>query len=181
MRPTKPELAYCAGLFDGEGCIILQRHDISKWTRGATFVRGRRIRFALFLQLKQVRPEPVQFMHAVLGGRLGFRPRSGKQSHYAGEWIWYSHSGGAARILRALRPYLRLKGEQADVAIRFQKGKLSMDSPRGFKLGITDEEYAAREAAFEELVRLKHCHNDPITQAEYRRAGAGGVTIPVRV
>jgi hypothetical protein len=112
---TEAELAWMAGFFDGEGYIGISR------TGGHFRLRGHALRVAV----TQVTREPL-VPFSLFGGNLHLRqhsPRPNERRIYQ----WHSSAGVAAECLRTLRPYLRLKGEQADVAIAFQERRL----PRG--------------------------------------------------
>lgn len=154
-------LAYCAGLFDGEGCVIIR-----KWL-DKRFHDRRHVRYELHIEISQVRIEPLETMLAVCGGRLWFQKRRDKHSLYTGRWWWTTDSGSATTVLQALRPFLRLKGTEADVAIAFQRLKLRHGTGRSFKLGLTQDEIDERERAYMTLQWLKKRHYDPAVQADY--------------
>jgi hypothetical protein len=156
----RERVIYCAALLDGEGCVLLR-----KWVDKTTIHRN--IRYELHVEIKQVRPEAVRFCYDTFGGRLSFRKRTGRQARYSGEWLWSIDSSRAGDILRELRPFLLLKGAEADVAMEFQSLKLKRGGGRSFKLGLTDEEVVHRERLYLDLQNLKRLHNDPLVQSDY--------------
>lgn len=138
-RPTLA--AYLAGLLDGDGCIMIRRRE-----KVATFTDRRR--GLSFIVLAAIGGEQGH-LHAlrVEAGGLGttwVRKREG-QRHLA-EW---KIAGGQARVfLGAIQPYLRLKKEQARVA-------LGMPQPRS-RWGATPVLRAEQERRFIEIKRLNH-------------------------
>lgn len=144
--------------------IDRRAHPVKK-----TGVPGEYLRHELHVEINQVRPEALRFVQTVLGGRLSFNARNGpKMKGYAGKWLWSVDSTSGADILRVLRPFLFLKGAEADVAMQFQALKLKRGSARSFKRGLSVDEIVERDRLYDELRRLKRLHNDPAVQAEYR-------------
>jgi hypothetical protein len=105
--PTDPAvLAYAAGLFDGEGTV-----QISK-----PFSKKNNKRYhRLDVCIAQKDPRPVLWMKDHFGGRIQWRRRSIGSISY-----WILNHQPAADFLAAIRPYLVLKGEQADIAFAFR-------------------------------------------------------------
>lgn len=95
-------------------------------------------------------------MQKVFGGRVFFTERNGQ---YSGRWFWVRDSYKAAKVLELMLPYLRIKHDEAEVAIEFQKSKLSHNTPRSFKLGLNQTEIDFREMCYQKLKALKRIHN----------------------
>lgn len=104
--------AYAAGFFDGEGTIDIRYRT----TNG-----GRYDRFELRCAASQVSTHVLDWLVSVYGGSWATR-KNGAISH------WTIVGQEAASFLTAIRPYLRVKGEQADVAIEF--GRLASHKGR---------------------------------------------------
>lgn len=101
------DLAYCAGLFDGEGSIVIT-------TRSRGYL-------ALDVVLVNTDEACVDHFRSVVGGggTKGTRSRAGslgKKTLYFVQWTATS----AARVLTLLKPYLRIKRKQAETALKFQ-------------------------------------------------------------
>lgn len=98
--------AYLAGLVDGDGSIYLSRRKkLPTWI--------------LTVQLGGVGIEFVRSLHAECGspGCVNVRtPKSSKRKKCA---IWTMVGLTAVTFLKAVRPWLRLKREQAETAIAF--------------------------------------------------------------
>jgi hypothetical protein len=98
MNPV--ELAYLAGIIDGEGCISIPRWKNPK--------RARRI--VLTVTMKQ--PEAVWELSRIFGGRVNKVDK---------KYIrWTIGNQNAADALTNLLPYLRVKHEEAVLALKFQ-------------------------------------------------------------
>lgn len=158
-------LAYCAGIFDGEGYIL-----IKKWIQKRKDVPWQYERYELHIGVNQVRPEAIQVLYKSLEGRMWFSSRgSGVAAKYSGRWTWEGDSKKGSLALQAMLPYLLLKKPEAEIAIAFQATKLAHGTGRSFKIGITQEEHDFRERCYLELKRLKRTHYEPETVELYEK------------
>ena len=94
MKTT--HLAYIAGFFDGEGCIMAFTHPQSK----SVYPR---------LVITQRDPAPLEWIHKYLGGYLLQDRR--------GIWRLRWDARKAEHVLRLIEPYLVLKRDQAKLAL----------------------------------------------------------------
>ncbi len=122
----KTDLAYVAGLFDGEGCIQIIK------TNG----KGRGL-YNLRCSLEMTNEGLPRLLQVCFGG--GCRRRN-LPSPRQNQWEWTTLSRMAYSFLKAIYPYLRLKKSEADVAIEFQEAMHT--SPKR----LTEKELAIREA-----------------------------------
>jgi hypothetical protein len=91
------ELAYIAGLFDGEGCVLLQK------------VRGGQ-GYGLHLEIKITYVPTLEFIRDTYGGTLiVVKKRPPRKQAYG----WYLHGKEVHNFLLAVLPYLREKKVQA--------------------------------------------------------------------
>ena len=96
------ELAYLAGFFDGEGSI-----SIIKTKAGHSLV----------LSVSQLNPEPLMLLQKQFGGSLHRQPdRRGNRAMI----VWATAARRALMALHQLRPFLRVKADEADLGIAFQ-------------------------------------------------------------
>jgi len=111
--------AYMAGFFDGEGHVTIARRGNIKTTRNDS--TPRRLVYALVAGVAQNVKAPVLLFHELFGGT--FRIDTRKRQHKFGVHVTYEWSiNGNLQVpvfLRWLRPYLRVKLSQADIAIDF--------------------------------------------------------------
>ena len=108
----KKNLAYFAGFFDGEGCIVIgnTKHILQCSITSTTKWILELFRFNF---------------NGSVSKKMKFHP-SNRHDIYR----WYS-TGPTARIfLEAILPYLQIKRPEAEVAIRFQLRKEGMHYPR---------------------------------------------------
>jgi hypothetical protein len=117
---TVEEVAYAAGFFDGEGHIRIQKHS----SRCDTFL--------LQVSLTQATPYPLDWFVEKFGGTTKGRVvpyKDGKRTIYN----WQSSSFVAERFLRVVLPYLRVKRDEADLALRFRGTFRPQHIPGGHK------------------------------------------------
>lgn len=141
---------YLAGLFDGEGCIDVQRM-YPRLGRNRFYVRPR-IRMAM---AENCRPL-LEALHAKFGG--GFYHRKAHKKNQQGSWSleWLSNDE-IRRIIDLILPHLIVKAEQAKLVLWW------LDNASGRQFRNTrfgrNEFYAgmeqAREAFAEELRAMK--------------------------
>lgn len=101
------DTAYVAGLFDGEGCILI-----------STRLRCGRPIFWLDIVITNTDKPVLDWLLITVGGRMSKKPYNKNGNRDI--WRWKTSSRKAASVLRALLPYLRIKHEQAVIAIEFQ-------------------------------------------------------------
>ena len=102
---TNEEKAYIAGFLDGDGCIMLQlvyRHD---------YVLGYQIRASIVFYQKQQYRQFLEWLKEEL--EYGYiRNRNDGMSEYTIVGI-----EAVTNILKMLKPYLKLKQQQANIAL----------------------------------------------------------------
>ena len=107
----KTGLAYTAGIMDGEGSIGIARHKSKSCKRGYTL--------ELNVQVTSSDEWLCQWLKFSFGGSLSHSINSANNPM----WHWIIVARKARDFLELIRPYLRLKKPQADIAIQFQKAK----------------------------------------------------------
>ncbi|MBA7663937.1 hypothetical protein ES703_71985 [subsurface metagenome] len=120
------EVAYIAGLFDGEGSIFISRDSRSYNNPGS-----------LVVSLGMTAREPLDLLSRIFGGRTKTHKRYPPHNTL---YDWRLGSKKAEVFLRIVKPYLIVKKEEANLALSFQacgrkkssrKAKLSeLISPR---------------------------------------------------
>jgi hypothetical protein len=136
------DLAYFAGLFDGEGCIEVNvRHRT-----GYTFEERRsyRVGFSLWNSDRDV----LEWVEATFGGIIYEQTRRNRKRPY------YSWRGGLKsyrELFTAARPYMRIKGPQLDLALEL----LDLAIPRGYRARVPTENEHRRLEIIKEVRALK--------------------------
>jgi len=113
---TIAQAAYLAGLIDGEGSIMLYRRGVGAAMRVTVANTNRAL-----LDWCAVT--------CGVGNIVAIRQRNAK--HKPGG-AWLVNSQAAASVLEQIRPYLVIKGEQADLAFAFQR-KLKIPAEKAEK------------------------------------------------
>ena len=109
----KLELAYLAGIFDGEGCIQIARQKPQ--AQGWSTVNILRCQVGM---ANEYIPRLFQFH---FGGSIRYqKPRAEKWQQ---QWYWCIRSYQALEFLKIILPYLRLKKAEAELGIKFQSEK----------------------------------------------------------
>jgi len=104
---TQSELGWAAGAVDGEGCIAI---------RTSRSVRSQRLQYGLYVAVSNTDPRMPSRLAEMFGGNVVLKDARHRQRPI---YEWRVFSSKAALILQELRPYLVIKGEQADIAIAF--------------------------------------------------------------
>ena len=129
----KADLAYIAGLFDGDGCISIAkckpRHP------------GCSPYYRLVVAVAMANEYIPRFLKFYFGGRVN--KSSARRERWKDQWQWHLGSDDAVAFLKAILPYLKLKREEAELAIEFQSSKR-----------VTFERKSASALAVEEAQRL---------------------------
>ena len=143
---TDTQIAYVAGIFDGEGCIFIHEKNPRK--------RGKSTNFELEIYVVNTNMPMLQFVQRVCGGNIsknGLRihlrdGRLGRQS-----WRWAAQSRKAADLLRQLLPYLIVKYDQAVLALQFAETKVNRQGRGRLKV----EDLELRRSLAEQIKALK--------------------------
>jgi len=105
MPPTATDLAWAAGIIDGEGCISLH---IVKSSRASCFVLRVSVANTSVLMLSHLRE--------IFGcGTTVLQQRAA--AHHKPRWNWQVCSKQAETVLRQVEPYLVNKREEARVGL----------------------------------------------------------------
>ncbi len=137
-------LAYTAGIVDGEGSIMILKTSSPSTTRGYTY--------QLKVAVTNTNEWLVQWMKFQHGGGISMQiPKNPKDKNV---FHWRVTAKQAYRFLKDIEPYLILKRNQAELALKFQEHR------KKGKTLLTDEENAVYEA-------------QRITMKEYNRKGVG--------
>ena len=135
------ELAYAAGLVDGEGCIHAEKaHSIGN-------------SYTVVVRVANTDVRMVNWLKETFGGFItndsGRRNKGVRKTCYQ----WVVKSRKAKDFLVLIRPYLKIKSKQADIAVILQGLKGAYENPNN--LGRTDEETAVEELLAAELANSK--------------------------
>lgn len=139
----KTDIAYIAGLFDGEGSIGIYLNQSRKTKEG---VKTSHYRLQCVVVLCDEFLIHLLQMH--FGGEFYICKRKTTKERVAYRWAVTNQK--ALQFLLVVTPYLKIKKPQAEIAIQFQKAKRR----RGYTR-LTEEELAVSEAQSILLKSLK--------------------------
>lgn len=128
---TSEDLAYIAGFFDGEGCIII--------SMGKDYNR-------IETTVCNTKDITLYWLQSIFGGCVS--KRISKNPKRKDVYVWATVSRVAGRFLSIIQPYLKLKYEQAELALEFQR---SQGRPNG---KYTPEKVEYRGFLFDRLKEL---------------------------
>lgn len=115
---TELELAWAAGLFDGEGTIGLYSGKSNKCSKGKTWTYAWRLQLCVSMTSKQTIDRLARIMQV---GSVLSHSRKGAKPHWKQQWSWRTYASNSEVALRMLMPYLFLKHDQALVAFEFME------------------------------------------------------------
>jgi hypothetical protein len=127
-RRAPETLAYVAGVIDGEGCVYIEK--------SRTLARAPRVDVGM----SKAGLEVLRLLHS-FGGTV----RTSRQATetWAAAFMWTVTGSEASQFLSMVLPYLRLKRQQAELALRCQEIRESL-VPDGGRRANWTEEAAAR-------------------------------------
>ena len=128
------DLAYLAGIIDGEGCI-----DIPKQSKSTV-----RVPRTIRIVITNTSPILIDWLVHKFDGKA-YERKKGNYKHRC--WSVYWHCRKAEALLVEVLPYLKIKREQAELALSFQR---LITSPRGIK-GKRCSTIPEREAVIEAM------------------------------
>jgi len=122
----RTDLAYVAGMLDGDGYISICRNRCKPQTM-------------LRVGISNTNQWLIEWLHFGFGGGISKHKERGNCKT---KWNWIISSNKAVEFLKLISPYLKLKRPQAELAIQFQSGRrwCNKHHPK------TDKEKAIEEA-----------------------------------
>ena len=104
---TETDLAWAAGIIDGEGCILLGRWK-ARNRPGSTYRLSVLVTNTSFMMLHRLRE--------IFG--VGFiTPRRAALKHHKPQWSWHVSCSEAELVLRAVEPYIVAKRDETRLGI----------------------------------------------------------------
>ena len=132
------DLAWAAGIVDGEGCITLYK---------ATTNSG--IAYVMKVTVVNTSLTMLQRLHTLFGiGYIGIRPRRSKKHKRI--WIWEVTTKNAEVVLKAIQPYLVAKVEECRLAL------LSRTMINTHGRNTPNNNAAALDEILSQLQKIKH-------------------------
>ena len=140
----KTDIAYIAGLFDGEGSI-----QITNYIHKGNGSQCWEVRCSL-AQKESYLPLLMQFH---FGGSVQRRYKGHNTRH------WKASGRDTYEFLKVVLPYLKVKRPQAELGIKFQE-RIWEQKQKWGRSGLPDEELAVRQAQRILMSKMKHYGKD---------------------
>jgi hypothetical protein len=157
---TESQKAYAAGLFDGEGSILI---DKPRPTKGHT----------LWVPIAMREPEAVAWLQERWPGSLRPATRRPKGREAVFCWYWRRCTSAAATFLSDILPYLLVKESQAQLAIEFQSHKSFTHGRR-----LTNDVLAFDEGYRTRVFALRNDLHRRLSYRQTRRLSQGSCKLP---
>jgi len=107
----KTDLAYTAGIIDGEGCIHIRRQQDKRYNNC--------LKYGLNVQVTSTDEWLCKWLQMAWGGSVYYGKKNNPK--WRSYWCWSIVNRQALSFLKSISAYLRLKKPQADIAIQFQE------------------------------------------------------------
>ena len=136
-------LAYLAGVFDGEGCISFSLRE-----QASAKSKSPNLQTIVAVQMSDC--ATVSLFHERWPGVFGKVSRKRFPSHWKTQWRWVLMADDIVPFLSEIRPYLRLKRPQAELALRYY----AEAEPRVRFRKVSEAESVRRRSVAEQMVAL---------------------------
>lgn len=135
-------LAWAAGFFDGEGCVIVEISREKKCRHG--------FRTSLHATVTQTSLPCLERYVERFGGKIKTSDcRTPNGRRWAVQYVWVVRNENAVKFLQAIYPYTVVKAEQIEAALRYP-----LKAPNGRKYGSSSNPIP--DEVQEERVRIAH-------------------------
>ena len=102
---TMAEIAYIAGLFDGEGCVTCKKHPTKRKDRGGKVYNQWFIRCEISMTDKEV----ISWLHETLGFGWSAEKKYNNKPKYKRQWRWSCGYRDALVFAKLMWPYAQIK------------------------------------------------------------------------
>ena len=111
-NPSDAELAYVAGVMDGEACVTILRQKFP-----------RKFQYRLFIVVSNTNKEVILYLHETMGcGRIHpLRRTNAKRDVWMDVWQWQVSGSEAYAMLLMVQPYLIVKRRDAILGMEFYR------------------------------------------------------------
>lgn len=152
---SRLDYAYCAGLFDGEGCVSIVNDKSAGWNS-----------WRLMIQMNSTSVASLNKMIGMFGGRYIEHKRT-PNNNLTPRFVayhWALNGSKAYEALKKMKPFLIEKKAQSDIAIKFfihQK-----HTPNHSVRGLSESVIRKREDFLERLKTARTASLTPFALAE---------------
>lgn len=146
----KLSLQYIAGLIDGEGTLVINKHQYKSHP-------NRNLRYVPNIRINMVDLKPLRLIREQFGGSIYHNKISRKNPNWRDTFMWNVTSSTAIRFLNAIYPYLIIKKKQADILYKLYDTISSSRESRSSRKSkfLTNEVVKEREKLFRDIKAIK--------------------------
>lgn len=139
----REKLAYLAGIIDGEGSIMLWKSEIDPSRRG---------QFNLRVNISTTDKCLMVWLFENFGGRFYEMNAPSRKSNpnWKQQYIWEVKRPEMLKFLKNIHPFLVIKKERCEVAIRFRETFAKRER------FLTKETFDIRQSLYEQMKHLNH-------------------------
>jgi hypothetical protein len=149
-------LAWAAGFFDGEGCVIIELSSSPKSSRGQ--------RTSLHATVTQTSIPCLQKYVDRFGGSIKTSQHTcPNSSRWAVQYTWSVRNEKAIKFLQEIQPYTVVKKEQIEVAVKYPLTSMDGKKYGSSKNPIPDDVWDTRLALRLELQNIRAKMKTPAT------------------
>lgn len=141
MMNTVADLAWAAGILDGEGSIFVMKQGRQDRERDTNYI--------LRVSVQSTDPYMAKEMASIFPDGAVFSQQVDKRPNNSNTLKWQVSGRKAANVLKELLPFLRVKKEQALLAINFQS-----TTKKHWK-HMTETDYKTQEEFYFKLKQAK--------------------------
>ena len=120
MLITEFQKGYLVGLFDGEGCITLNK---AKWAHHWKSEPGKvtiYTKYKLHIRVASTNYEILEWLLELCGGAIYWHGLKGeKRGNRQDSWVWHIEGIPAKSFLEIIQPHTIIKKEQVNLALEF--------------------------------------------------------------
>lgn len=141
---------YVAGLFDGEGCVRIQR-----WAKP----NSTHIRYQVRCSLGMTHKDVIKRLAKTYGGSLHVNDHSKRNKNHRPQFSWVAGSRVGVDFLKRILPFLIVKREEVKLALKLQQSIDEHDYRSGARykdVKSRKKELDKREKLFQKITKLKH-------------------------
>ena len=153
---SESELAYFAGIIDGEGCFAMHKR------RGSTICGTQ-------LQVGNTDLILMQWIHRHFGGTLKLEKRSNPKHQHV--WRWTAAATDLDLIIRSLIPYLLVKKRQGELFLAYRATLNDVAQPGPRYRGVAYSTKRKSEEVKQERLRI-HAELDALKRPHLQAVSA---------
>ena len=140
------DLAYIAGIIDGEGSITI--HKVKGHHGEVNPV------YCLFVRVCNTNPAMIQYLHNMCGGCQRYSPRNKREQDKRSLYEWVIASKQAEKLLKTISSYITCKQDEIKIALLLretQNNRLHNGSQQVPAIILQQ-----REILYQKLIKLHH-------------------------